>query len=68
MDNRERRAQLYKMLEQGEEPLSGTYLSKVLNVTRQIIVGEVAILRSGGKKILSTSWKTQKKGRNFGKI
>lgn len=50
MDNRERRAQLYKMLEQGEEPLSGTYLSKVLNVTRQIIVGDVAILRSGGKK------------------
>lgn len=55
MDNRERRAQLYKMLEQGEESLSGTYLSKVLNVTRQIIVGDVAILRSGGKKILSTA-------------
>jgi len=55
MDNQERRTKLYEMLEQGEEPLTGKFLSQALNVTRQIIVGDVAILRSGGKKILSTA-------------
>ena len=55
MDNQMRREKLYEMLENAEEPLTGVVLSKALNVTRQIIVGDVALLRSSGKKIISTA-------------
>lgn len=47
-----RREKLYEMLENAEEPLTGVVLSKALNVTRQIIVSDVALLRSSGKKII----------------
>ena len=50
-----RREKLYEMLENAEEPLTGVVLSKALNVTRQIIVSDVALLRSSGKKIISTA-------------
>ena len=50
MDNQMRREKLYEMLENAEEPLTGVVLSKALNVTRQIIVSDVALLRSSGKK------------------
>lgn len=55
MDNQTRREKLYEMLENAEAPLTGVALSKALNVTRQIIVGDVALLRSSGKKIISTA-------------
>ena len=55
MDNQMRREKLYEMLENAEEPLTGVVLSKALNVTRQIIVSDVALLRSSGKKIISTA-------------
>ena len=44
MDNQMRREKLYEMLENAEEPLTGVVLSKVLNVTRQIIVSVHVIL------------------------
>ncbi|MGN8760335.1 3H domain-containing protein [Acidaminococcus fermentans] len=55
MDNQMRREKLYEMLENAEKPLTGVVLSKALNVTRQIIVSDVALLRSSGKKIISTA-------------
>lgn len=55
MDNQMRREKLYEMLENAEEPLTGVVLSKALNVTRQIIVSDVALLWSSGKKIISTA-------------
>lgn len=68
MDNQTRREKLYEMLETAEAPLTGVALSKALNVTRQIIVGDVALLRSSGKKIISTArgyqlaWEVPEKG------
>ena len=46
---------LYEILENADRPITGIELSKALDVTRQIIVGDVAILRSSGKPILSTA-------------
>lgn len=70
MDNQMRREKLYEMLENAEEPLTGVVLSKALNVTRQIIVSDVALLRSSGKKSFplpgGISW--QEKHRKKGSI
>ncbi|WP_349687621.1 transcription repressor NadR [Acidaminococcus sp. DS4831] len=55
MNNQMRREKLYKILEDANRPVTGIELSKDLGVTRQIIVGDVAILRSSGKPIISTA-------------
>lgn len=55
MNNQMRREKLYEILENADRPITGIELSKALDVTRQIIVGDVAILRSSGKPILSTA-------------
>lgn len=55
MNNQMRREKLYKILEEANRPVTGIELSKDLGVTRQIIVGDVAILRSSGKPIISTA-------------
>ena len=55
MNNQMRREKLYEILENADRPITGIELSKTLDVTRQIIVGDVAILRSSGKPILSTA-------------
>lgn len=55
MNNQMRRKELYKILVEANRPVKGIELSKNLGVTRQIIVGDVAILRSIGKPIISTA-------------
>lgn len=55
MDGEQRRAQIIKMLESGSEPLSGTVLAKSLQVSRQVIVQDIALLRANNKNILSTN-------------
>ena len=41
-------------LRSAERPLSATKFAKELSVSRQIIVGDVALLRASGEKILAT--------------
>ena len=55
MNNEQRRAAILKRLEQAERPVSATVLAKELAVSRQIIVGDVALLRAAGEAVAATA-------------
>ena len=48
MDAQQRRQMIAKRLEESAAPLSAASLARELNVSRQIIVGDVALLRPAG--------------------
>ncbi|ORU00474.1 Transcriptional repressor for NAD biosynthesis [Anaerovibrio sp. JC8] len=54
MDTQERRSLLLKELKQAKGPLTGGFLSKKFNVSRQIIVGDISVIRAGGATIYAT--------------
>ncbi|MCD8365196.1 MAG: transcription repressor NadR [Clostridiales bacterium] len=54
MTGNERRQQILRLLSAGEHPISGKELSEQLNVSRQIIVQDIALLRANGTDIIST--------------
>ena len=54
MDAQERRQAIAHKLEQAEGPVSASALAKEFSVSRQIIVGDVALLRAGGLDIAAT--------------
>lgn len=54
MTQEERRDKLLALLRAAAGPLTGSHLSGVLGVTRQIIVGDVAVLRARGEQIVAT--------------
>ena len=54
MNNQMRREKLYEILENADRPITGIELSKALDVTRQIIVGDIALLRASGTPVIST--------------
>lgn len=54
MDTRERRTALFNLLKQTQQPVTGTELAKKLGVSRQVIVGDIAILRAGGVDVYAT--------------
>lgn len=54
MSGEERRLEILKLLNGSDKAISGSYISKVLGVSRQIIVGDIALLRASGKDIMST--------------
>ena len=51
----ERRKELIRVLEQSNIAVSGTDLAKQFEVSRQVIVQDIALLRATNKKILSTN-------------
>lgn len=51
----ERRKKLLDILTESSEPVSGSRLARMLSVSRQVIVTDIAILRAEGTEILSTS-------------
>lgn len=55
MKAEERRDKLKKILAQSAVPVSGSALAKMLSVSRQVIVTDIAILRAEGSEIISTS-------------
>lgn len=55
MSGEERRKKLIKALEAGGQPLSGTGLAKEFEVSRQVIVQDIALLRAAGYQIMSTN-------------
>lgn len=55
MEGDSRRKKLMEMLGNATEPLSGAALAKKLNVSRQVIVQDIALLRAYDKNILSTN-------------
>ncbi|MEG2354043.1 MAG: transcription repressor NadR [Clostridium sp.] len=54
MNSSERRNNIIRMLKNSSNPISGVYIANKLNVSRQIIVGDVALLRASGADIIAT--------------
>lgn len=54
MEAKERREKIATMLKHSKQPITGMALSKELGVSRQVIVGDVAILRAAGMDIIAT--------------
>lgn len=54
MDTRERRMVLFNILTRAQHPVTGTALAKELGVSRQVIVGDIAILRASGVDVYAT--------------
>ena len=55
MNGQQRREKLREILLKSEEPVSGTDLAKLLGVSRQAIVSDIALLRANGEKITATT-------------
>ena len=55
MNTSTRRQYIKEALLKSEEPLTASYLANELSVSRQIIVGDVSILRASGLDIVATS-------------
>ena len=54
MDAAQRREHIFQTLQHSSQPVSASALAKQLGVSRQIIVGDVALLRAGGIDISAT--------------
>lgn len=50
-----RREKIIEILKENLDPVSGSELSKILGVSRQVIVQDIALLRAVNKNILSTT-------------
>ena len=55
LNGEERREQLIKILEDSLKPISGTELAGRFDVSRQVIVQDIALLRAINKNILATN-------------
>lgn len=54
MDTETRRNSIAKTIRNARAPISATILAQKFNVSRQIIVGDIALLRAEGEEILAT--------------
>ena len=54
MDNSERREKILKSLRMNKQPITATFLANQFGVSRQVIVGDVAIIRAMGIEVFST--------------
>ncbi len=50
-----RRNELLLLLKQSDAPLTGTDLSKIVGVSRQVIVGDMTLLKARNEPIIATS-------------
>jgi transcriptional regulator of NAD metabolism len=50
-----RREQILNMIRQKNTPVSASLLANTLNVSRQVIVGDIALLRAQGSEIIATA-------------
>lgn len=55
MSGQERREQILQLLSKGGKALSGSSLASRFNVSRQVIVQDIALLRANGLEIISTN-------------
>lgn len=51
----QRREKILELIKESESPLNGSTLSKILGVSRQVIVQDVALLRACEQDIISTN-------------
>lgn len=55
LEGSQRRKEIIKLLEVRNTPISGTDLAKKFNVSRQVIVQDIALLRAENRNVLSTN-------------
>ena len=55
LSGQERREQILNILKNSKEPIAGTDLAKQLNVSRQIIVQDMALIRANGMDVMATN-------------
>ena len=55
MSGEERRNLILQTIIESKSPVSGTALAKKFNVSRQVIVQDIALIRANGKDIVSTN-------------
>ena len=55
MNGKERREQILKILKNSDKPISGTKLAEQFQVSRQVIVQDMALIRANGVEIVSTN-------------
>ncbi|WP_128773482.1 transcription repressor NadR [Actinomyces oricola] len=55
MDAAARRAAILRRLESADRPLSASLLGEEMGVSRQVVVGDVALLRTSGSPVLATN-------------
>ena len=55
MTGEERRAYIVEQIKKSNRPLSGTKLAEVCDVSRQVIVQDIALIRASGCDIMSTN-------------
>lgn len=55
MDAALRRDTIFEIINQANSPVSASTLAKRLNVSRQVIVGDIALLRAQGRDIIATA-------------
>lgn len=71
MEKEEREKRILQILKESDKAITGVELAKKVNVSRQVIVQDIAILRANGETILSTNngyllqQKEEKKSRVF---
>lgn len=51
----ERRRKIVDILNRNDEPITGSELSKKFNISRQVIVQDISVLRAQGMNIMATS-------------
>ncbi|RSD23293.1 transcription repressor NadR [Mesobacillus subterraneus] len=51
----ERRAYILKRLQESREPITGSELASITNVSRQVIVGDITLLKARNEPIIATS-------------
>jgi len=54
MNSSDRRAEILEVLKNSDKPIKGSSLAKELDVSRQVIVQDVALLRAQGEDIMAT--------------
>ena len=55
ISGQERREQILKILRESDKPVAGTELAKKMNVSRQVIVQDMALIRANGAEVVSTN-------------
>lgn len=55
MDGETRRNKIIEIIRKSDNPVSGTSLAKELDVSRQVIVTDVALIRANGISVISTN-------------
>ncbi len=55
MTGEERRSKILELLKNTKKPISGSRLAKDLDVSRQVIVQDIALIRANGNNVFSTN-------------